>query len=183
MVRIITLKQQNFLCPIQFWSTNLKKIAVRSSLDPAKIGFSPNLVRYSPDPCSSLVWRRTSCLQQCWTWSGFRIAIQPDSANQNRIRIGLDIEKKPTGSEMDIQSALITAVKCLVREFFGYKPDWIKYFESATGLRLDWIAQRHYWTGLVFQKSPIRSTLVCALRSKRLNHHIITNVAVLPPVT
>jgi len=30
---------------------------------------------------------------QCWTWSGFRIAIQPDSAIQNRIRIGLDFEK------------------------------------------------------------------------------------------
>jgi len=28
---------------------------------------------------------------QCWTWSGFRIAIQPDSALQNRI--GLDFEK------------------------------------------------------------------------------------------
>jgi len=47
---------------------------------------------------------------QCWTWSGFRIAIQPDSAIQNRIRIGLDFEKNSTGSDMDIQTALITAV-------------------------------------------------------------------------
>jgi len=30
---------------------------------------------------------------QCWTWSGFRIAIQPDSAIQNWIRIELDFEK------------------------------------------------------------------------------------------
>jgi len=33
----------------------LKKIAVRSNPDPVKIGFSPNPVRSSPDPCLSLV--------------------------------------------------------------------------------------------------------------------------------
>jgi len=33
----------------------LKKIAVRSNPDPVIIGFSPNPVRSSPDPCSSLV--------------------------------------------------------------------------------------------------------------------------------
>jgi len=58
------------------------------------------------------------CIYQCWTWSGFRIAIQPDSAIQNRIQIGLDLEKNSTGSDMDIQTALITAVKCLIRVFF-----------------------------------------------------------------
>jgi len=42
---------------------------------------------------------------------------------------------------MDIQSVSITAVKCLIGEFFGYKPYWIKYFDNATGLGLDWIAQ------------------------------------------
>ena len=31
---------KNFLSPIQSWSANLKKIAVRSSPDPAKTGFS-----------------------------------------------------------------------------------------------------------------------------------------------
>jgi len=31
-----------------------KIISVRSSPDPAKIGFSPDPVRSSPDPCSSL---------------------------------------------------------------------------------------------------------------------------------
>jgi len=30
--------------------------------------------------------------------------------------------KNSTGSDMDIQTALITAVKCLIRVFFGYKP-------------------------------------------------------------
>ena len=30
---------------------------------------------------------------QFWTWSGFRIAIQPDSAIQNQTRIGLNFEK------------------------------------------------------------------------------------------
>ena len=33
----------------------LKKIAVRSSPDPAKIGFSPEPVQSSPDPSSSLL--------------------------------------------------------------------------------------------------------------------------------
>ena len=89
----------------------------------------------------------------------FRIAIQPDSSIQNRIRIGLDVEKTSTGSDMDIQTALITAVECSIRVFFGYKPDWIKYLDSATGLGSDWITQWKYWTGLGSQKSSIRSTL------------------------
>jgi len=104
-------------------------------------------------------WKRSPpAHQQCWTWSGFRIAIQPDSAIQKRIRIGLDSEKNSSGSDMDIQTALITAVKCLMRAFFGYKPDWIKYLNSTTGLVLDWITQLKFWTGLGLQKYPIRST-------------------------
>jgi len=39
----------------------------------------------------------------------FRIAIEPDSAIQNRI--GLDFEKNFNGSDMDIRNALITAVE------------------------------------------------------------------------
>jgi len=54
VVRIITSKQQIF----SVWSNPdppiLKKIAVRYSPDPAKIGFSPDPVRSSPDLCSSL---------------------------------------------------------------------------------------------------------------------------------
>jgi len=70
--------------------------------------------------------------------------------------------KSSTGSDMHTQSALITAVKCLIRFFFGYEPDWIKYFDrSRTGL---W--KKTFWTGLGFQKSPICSTLVfmCLIR-------------------
>jgi len=87
---------------------------------------------------------------QCWTWSGLQIAIQPDSALQNQIRIGLDFEKNSTRSDMDIQTALITAVKCLIRVFFGYKPDWIKYFDRSTGLGSDRITERKTWTGFGF---------------------------------
>jgi len=85
--------------------------------------------------------------------------IQPDSALQNRIGFGLDFEKNSTGSDMDIQTALIAAVKCLIRVFFGYKPDWIKYFDRSTGLGSYLITERKFRTGLGFQKSPIYSTL------------------------
>jgi len=61
---------------------------------------------------------------------------------------------------MDIQTALITAVICLIRGFFGYKPDWIKYFDRSTGLGSDRITQRKFWTGLGFLKYPICSTLL-----------------------
>jgi len=44
MVRIITLKQQNFSQSDPVLIRQLKKIAVRSSPDPAKIGFSADLV-------------------------------------------------------------------------------------------------------------------------------------------
>jgi len=41
---------------------------------------------------------------------------------------------------MDIQTALIAAVKSLFRVFF-YKPDWIKYLDRSTGLGPDRIVQ------------------------------------------
>jgi len=53
---------------------------------------------------------------------------------------------------MDIQTALITAVKCLIRVFFGYKPDWIKYFDRSTGLGSDRIIERKFWTGIRISK-------------------------------
>jgi len=40
----------------------------------------------------------------------FRIAKQPDSEFENRIQIDLDFEKHATGTDMDIETALITAV-------------------------------------------------------------------------
>jgi len=76
------------------------------------------------------------------------------------MRTGLDFDKIPTGSDMDVQTALITAVQCLNRVFFGYKPDWIKYLDSVTGLGSDWITHLKCWTGLGSQKSSIRSTLL-----------------------
>jgi len=45
---------------------------------------------------------------------------------------------------MDIQAALITAVNSLIRGFFEYKPDWIKYLERSTRSGSDRIAQRNF---------------------------------------
>ena len=60
--------------------------------------------------------------------------------------------KKSTGSDMDIQTALISAEKCLIIGFFfGYKPDWIKYLNRSTGLGSDRMSQRKFWTGLGLQ--------------------------------
>ena len=76
----------------------LKKIAVRSSPDPAKIGLSPDPVRSSPDPCSSLVSCRgehgqdqdwiscrilVSFSDQDWIW----IFIFEQKLDQDRMRI------------------------------------------------------------------------------------------------
>jgi len=72
---------------------------------------------------------------------------------------GLDLEKDSTGSDIDIKTAFITAVKCLIRFFFGHKTDWMKYLHSTTRLGSDRITQLKYWIGLELQKSLIRSTL------------------------
>ena len=84
--------------------------------------------------------------------------------------------KNSTGSDMDIQfqTKFITASnpKCSkIRWFFlGYKTNWIKNWDSTTGLGSDWITQWKYWTGLGLQKSPMRWTLVCTRRpSKKLS--------------
>ena len=96
---------------------------------------------------------------QCWTWSGFRIAIQPNSAIQNWIRIGLDFEKNSTGLDTVIQTELITAVWHLIRRFFGYKLVWIKFLDCSIGLGSDMIIQCKFLTGLGLQKSSICSIL------------------------
>ena len=67
--------------------------------------------------------------------------------------------KNSTGSDMDIQTAVITAVKGLIKVFFGFKPDWVEYLGRSTGLGSGRIAQWKFWTGLGLQKSPICSTL------------------------
>ena len=74
---------------------------------------------------------------------------------------GTGFRKKSNGSDVDIQIALITAEKCLIKVFFEYKPDWIKYLDKSTGLGSDLISQRKYWTGLGLQKSQICLTLIC----------------------
>jgi len=53
----------------------------------------------------------TTGLRKCWTWSGSRIAMQPDPD-----RTGF--WKTSTRSEMDIQAALITAVKYSMKGIF-----------------------------------------------------------------
>ena len=74
---------------------------------PKKTQNSAGVDSGNQDPVPHLVW---TAVYQCWTLSGFRIAIQPDSAIHNRI--GLDFENISPESDMDIQTALITAVKC-----------------------------------------------------------------------
>jgi len=48
-------QNNQFLSPIQSWSDDFQKNEVRSSRDSAKIVFSPDPVRSSPVPCSSLL--------------------------------------------------------------------------------------------------------------------------------
>jgi len=66
--------------------------------------------------------------------------------------------------------ALITAVYCFTRVFFGYKSDWIKYLDRSSGLGSDRITQWKFWTELGLQKYPICSTLVPASRAWRIAH-------------
>jgi len=42
---------------------------------------------------------------------------------------------------VDVQTALITAVKYLIRVFFAYKPDYMKYLDRSTVLGSDRITQ------------------------------------------
>jgi len=52
--------------------------------NPIQIRKNPNIrLDWTPNP---------DLVHQCWTWSGFRIAIQPDFAIQNWHRIGLYFE-------------------------------------------------------------------------------------------
>jgi len=81
---------------------------------------------------------------------------------------GTGFWKDATGSDLYIQTALITAVKCLIRVFFWYKPDWIKHLDRSTRLRSDRITQWKFWTGLGLPKSPICSTLQGRVRGKFL---------------
>jgi len=80
--------------------------------------------------------------------------------------------KNSTEWDMDIQTVLITAVKCLIRVFFVHKPDWIKHLDRSTGFGSDRITQWKFWTGLGLQKSPSCSTLVCTPRLQYGCHQV-----------
>ena len=77
--------QNNHIKTTKFFSVRsshdppiLKKIAVRSSPDPAKIGFSPGPVRSSPDPCSTLNnthVARTSRNKMSTTWDFYHCLV------------------------------------------------------------------------------------------------------------
>jgi len=68
MVRITTLKQHNFLSPIQSCAPIFKKIAVRSSPDPNKIGFSPERVLIRAQLCCAS-GRRLGSQHRCLRWA------------------------------------------------------------------------------------------------------------------
>jgi len=68
VIRIITSKQQIFSVRSSLVSPIFKKIIVRSSPDRAKIGFSPDPVRSSPDPCSFLPARPPSPSTKAHHW-------------------------------------------------------------------------------------------------------------------
>jgi len=71
----------------------LKKIAVQSSPDPAKIGFSPDPVRSNPGPFSSLLHSRDDHYPVCRLHISRIVSLQPDKdiqkllSKSNRIRI------------------------------------------------------------------------------------------------
>ena len=103
---IIALKQQKFAQSdpilIRLFS---KKLVVRSSADPAKIGFSPDPHRSSPDSCSSLllVLARDQRWALDWTWIGWirtmpifvEAGLDPDCKflHKFRIRTGFGLSK------------------------------------------------------------------------------------------
>jgi len=99
----------------------------------------------------------------CWTWTDFWIAIQLDAAIQNRIWIGLDFEKNSSGSNMDIQTELITAVKCLITVFSdktGLDQIFGQYYRFR--IRLDYTMKILDWIRIA--KSSIRLTLASPSR-------------------
>jgi len=120
--------------------------------------------------CPATPCRTFMCNCQCWTRSGFQIAIQSDSAIQNRT--GLDwILKKINRIRYGYPKLHWSLQYNASPEFFfGYKSDWIKYLDRSSGLGSDRITQWKFWTELGLQKYPICSTLVPASRAWRIAH-------------
>jgi len=75
---------------------------------------------------------------------------------------------------MDIQTALTTAVKCLIRGFFGYKPDWIKCFDRSTRLGSDRITEKKFWTGS--DPKNLRFVQHYTIRLPEISHKILSTV-------
>jgi len=61
---------------------------------------------------------KAKCRKAGLTMIPFPDRDQTRFCNSEQERIGLDFKKNLTGSDMDIQTPLITAVKCLIRSFF-----------------------------------------------------------------
>ena len=82
---------------------------------------------------------------QCWTWSRFRIAIQPDSAIQNQIPIGLDFEIHSTGADMDngYPNCIDHCNKMLNQSFFRISTGLDQIFGQVYR-----ITQWKFWTGV-----------------------------------
>jgi len=96
-------------------------------------------------------------------------SVEPDPVSRlrsNRILhfrtgSGLDwILKKLTRIRYGYPNCIDHCSKMLNQFFFGYKLDWIKYFDRSTGLGSHRITDREFWIGLGFQKSPICWTLL-----------------------
>jgi len=97
---------------------NFKKIAVRTSPDPAKFGFSPDPVRSSPDPCSSLTpslpYFPMFSVDQRWSLSGrddhypvCRLDIRQDSEFATGYGYPKSALKRKPDMDPDIRNAFI----------------------------------------------------------------------------
>jgi len=86
-----------------------------------------------------------------------RIAIQPDSAIQNRILVGLDFEKTRPDRVWISKPRWSLQSNAQSEEFLRYESDWIKYFDRSTVLGWTGLNNEN-WIALGLEKSLIRST-------------------------
>jgi len=125
---VLASNSKNEIWKYWSWSGNLKTVVlIRSGLfNMCWIlpDSSPEIrILYTSDPCSPLLPLVVPTSVEHDPVSGS----QSNRIVHYRTGSGLDwiLKKNSTGSDMDIQTALITAVKCLIRGFFGYKLDQI----------------------------------------------------------
>ena len=107
MFKITTLQQQNFLSAIESWSAKFQKLTVRSSPDPAKIGFSPDPVPCNTvraHPCRRLNWSRILKFQK---FSGKSDSGHPRSGVPESTAEGFCVflsDPDPSGSQKFVKS-------------------------------------------------------------------------------